>query len=94
VLKTIGFDDAQVLALVLGEALFLCALGGLSGMLLASGVMSVLANAPGINFPPMSANADVWLFAVAAMLLLTLAVGLWPALRAWRLSIVDALAGR
>jgi len=94
VLKTIGFDDMQVLALVLGEALFLCVLGGLTGMLLASGVMTVLTNAPGINFPPMNANLDVWLFALAAMGVLSLAVGLWPALRAWRLSIVDALAGR
>ncbi|MGQ0586316.1 MAG: ABC transporter permease [Gammaproteobacteria bacterium] len=94
VLKTIGFTDGQVLGLVLGEALFLVVLGGLTGMLLSMGAMYVLANAPGINFPPMNANAQVWLFAAAAMVLLSLAVGLWPALRAWRLSIVDALAGR
>jgi putative ABC transport system permease protein len=94
VLKTIGFTDGQVLGLVLSEALFLVALGGLGGMLLSMGAMYVLANAPGINFPPMNANLQVWLFAAGAMVLLTLAVGLWPALRAWRLSIVDALAGR
>jgi putative ABC transport system permease protein len=94
VLKTIGFTDRQVLGLVLGEALFLCALGGVTGMLLATGLMTAMAKVPGIAFPPMNANADVWLFAVVAMVLLSLAVGLWPALRAWRLSIVDALAGR
>jgi putative ABC transport system permease protein len=94
VLKTIGFTDGKVLGLVLAEALFLCVLGGLTGMLLSMGAMSALANIPGVNFPPMNANLQVWLFAAAAMLLLTLAVGLWPALRAWRLSIVDALAGR
>ncbi|MGH8442051.1 MAG: ABC transporter permease [Nevskiaceae bacterium] len=94
VLKTIGFTDGQVLGLVLSEALFLCVLGGMTGMLLSMGAMSALQNIPGIAFPPMNANAQVWLFALAAMVLLTLAVGLWPALRAWRLSIVDALAGR
>lgn len=93
VLKTIGFTDGQVLALVLGEALFLCVLGGLGGMLLASGAMVVLTKLP-VPFPPMSANLQVWLFAAGSVLLLSLAVGLWPALRAWRLSIVDALAGR
>ena len=94
VLKTIGFTDRQVLGLVMSEALFLCVLGGLSGMLLSMGTMSALANVPGANFPPINANLQVWLFAVAAMVLLSFAVGLWPALRAWRLSIVDALAGR
>jgi putative ABC transport system permease protein len=94
VLKTIGFTDGQVLGLVLAESLFLCVLGGLAGMLLSMGAMGALANVPGINFPPMNANLQVWLFAAGAMLLLTLAVGAWPSWRAWRLSIVDALAGR
>jgi putative ABC transport system permease protein len=94
VLKTIGFTDGHVLGLVLSEALFLCVLGGLTGMLLSVATMSGLANAPGINFPPINANLQVWLFALGAMLVLSLAVGVWPALRAWRLSIVDALAGR
>jgi len=93
VLKTIGFTDGRVLALVLSESLFLCVLGGLAGMLLSMAVMAVLAKLP-LNFPPMNANLDVWLFAAASMVLLSLLVGVWPAVRAWRLSIVDALAGR
>jgi putative ABC transport system permease protein len=93
VLKTIGFTDGRVLGLVLAESLFLCVLGGLAGMLLSVGAMAVLEKLP-LNFPPMNANLEVWLFAAAAAVLLSLAVGLWPALRAWRLSIVDALAGR
>jgi putative ABC transport system permease protein len=92
VLKTIGFTDGKVLALVLSESLFLCVLGGIVGMLLSLVAMVGLAGQPG--FPPIQANLDVWLFAVAAMVLLSLLVGLWPALRASRLSIVDALAGR
>jgi len=92
VLKTIGFTDGKVLALVLSESLFLCALGGLAGMLLSVGAMAGLAKLPG--FPAMEANLEVWLFALGSIVLLSLAVGLWPALRASRLSIVDALAGR
>ena len=93
VLKTIGFRDGQVLALVLSESLFLCVLGGLGGMLLSMAAMAVLGKLP-LNFPPMSANLDVWLFAAASMVVLSLLVGVWPAVRASRLSIVDALAGR
>lgn len=93
VLKTIGFSDRRVLALVLSEALFLCLLGGLAGMLLSLGAMGVLEKLP-LGFPALSANTEVWLFALASMVVLALLVGVWPALRASRLSIVDALAGR
>jgi putative ABC transport system permease protein len=92
VMKTIGFGDGQVLGLVFAEALLMCVLGGVAGMLLASGAMIAFANLPG--FPPMNATVDVWMFAVASMVVLSLIIGVWPAWRAWRLSIVDALAGR
>jgi putative ABC transport system permease protein len=39
-------------------------------------------------------NASVWLIGVVAIVLMSLAVGLLPAMRAMRLKIVDALAGR
>lgn len=93
VLKTIGFSDARVLALVLAESLLMCVLGGLAGMLLATGAMRVIGKLP-VSFPPMSADAGVWMIAVAAMVGLGFIVGLPPALRARRLSIVEALAGR
>jgi putative ABC transport system permease protein len=92
VLKTIGFTDRRVFGLVLAESLFLCVLGGLAGMLLSVGAMAVMSKLPG--FPPLNANLEVWLFAAGAMVGLALLVGGWPALRALRLSIVDALAGR
>lgn len=92
VMKTIGFSDGQVLGLVFAEALLMCVLGGVAGMLLASGAMTAFANLPG--FPPMNATVDVWMFAVVSMVVLSLIIGVWPAWRAWRLSIVDALAAR
>ncbi|MEK6807149.1 MAG: FtsX-like permease family protein [Pseudomonadota bacterium] len=93
VMKTIGFTDGGVLRLVLAESLFLCVLGGLAGMALASVTMRVLTTLP-TQFPPMHADLNVWLFAIGSMLGLGVIVGLPPALRARRLNIVDALAGR
>jgi putative ABC transport system permease protein len=93
VLKTIGYTDANVLGLVLAESLLLCVIGGLAGMLLSTQVMKLLGAGP-FAFPPMSADLGVWVFAVVSMLLLGLVIGLLPAYRAWRLPIVDALAGR
>lgn len=93
VLKTIGFTNERVLGLVLSESLLMCFIGGLSGMFLAIGVMKVLAKLP-LQFPPVKADLSVWLFALGSMVALGLIVGLPPALRAARLSIIDALAGR
>lgn len=92
VLKTLGFRNGTVTALVLAEALLLCAIGGLVGMGLAQLISGVLAQLP--DFPPVPVNLAVWTQALVAMVVLALAVGLPPALRAGRLRIVDALAGR
>jgi putative ABC transport system permease protein len=93
VLKTIGYTDGNVLALVLAESLLMCVIGGLAGMGLAIVAMQVISSLP-LGFPPMSADLGVWLFAIGSMIGLGLAVGTPPAIRARRLSIVDALAGR
>lgn len=93
VLKTLGFTDNAVLGFVLAETLALCAIGGLLGLALATLAGSAVAKAAG----PMLAIAvdwQVWAIGLVAIVALALAVGLLPALRARRLKIVDALAGR
>ncbi|MEO7251017.1 MAG: ABC transporter permease [Arenimonas sp.] len=90
VLKCLGFTDRTVLALVLAESLMLCLLGALIGMSLAT-ILPPLILPPEF---PIRADTGVWLFAAGAVLFLATAVGLPPALRAMRLKIVDALAGR
>jgi putative ABC transport system permease protein len=92
VLKTLGFPNGLVTALVLGEALLLCAIGGLAGMGLAQLIAAGLATRP--DFPPVPLDLRVWGQALVAIVGLALVVGLPPALRAGRLRIVDALAGR
>ena len=93
VLKTLGFTNRMVLLLVIAESLLLCVIGGLMGMGLAALVMKGLANAP-TQFPPIVADARVWYVAFASMFGVGLLVGLPPALKAMRLSIVDGLSGR
>jgi putative ABC transport system permease protein len=93
VMKTIGFTDTRVLILVLAEALLICFIGGMAGMLLAVEVMDVLGKVQQ-QFPPVVADLRVWTIALVTMPVLGLLVGLPPAWRAKRLSIVDALAGR
>jgi putative ABC transport system permease protein len=95
VLKTIGFSNRSVLGLVLGEAVLLVAIGGLLGLLLAPIAMTAATKMSGgfiqlpSNLPPES-----WITGLVLMLAFGVLAGLLPALRAMRLNIVDALAGR
>ncbi len=89
VLKCLGFTDRQVMWLVLAEAFALCLLGALAGMLMAS--VATLGLPPEF---PITTDLRVWIIAGISVLVLTLMVGLPPAMTAKRLKIVDALAGR
>lgn len=92
VLKTLGFSDTTVLGFVLAETVALCAIGGLIGLVLAT-IAGWLIAKWGIPIP-LRVEWRVWTAGIIAILLLSIAVGLLPALRAKRLKIVDALAGR
>ena len=93
VLKTLGFTDGSVLGFVLAEALALCLVGGLIGLALATMGGAMIAKGTGGQFQ-LQLDVSVWIIGVVAILLMSAAVGLLPALRAQRLKIVDALAGR
>jgi len=94
VLKTIGFSNRSVLALVLGEAVLLIVLGGVLGLLLAQVLLPAVNAGSGgrMNFPPI--GAKTWSLGLVLMIAIGLVVGYLPALRGMRLRIVDALAGR
>jgi putative ABC transport system permease protein len=93
VLKTLGFSDGSVLGFVLAEAFALVLVGGLIGLVLASIGGAMVEKATGGQFL-LELDGWVWLLGVVAIVLMSLAVGVLPALRARRLKIVDALAGR
>jgi putative ABC transport system permease protein len=90
VLKTLGFSETHVLMLVLTESLALCIAAALAGLTLAALTFPLLRQVIGVPALPV----NVILTGLGFAILLALAVGLPPALRARRLSIVDALAGR
>jgi len=93
VLKTLGFSDGAVLGFVFAEALALCLFGGLIGLVLATLAGAMVEKGSGGQFQ-LSPDLRVWLLGVTAILVMSIVVGLLPALRARRLRIVDALAGR
>lgn len=90
VLKAVGFTDAQVLGLVLAESIAIAALGGFTGL----GIATLLVSAgdptggwlPLFYFP----RADA-IIGVGLVIMLGLVTGLLPALQAGRLRIADAL---
>ena len=93
ILKTLGFSDGKVTALVLAEAVLLLILGGAVGMGAAVAAMPALNGSTGGRFPPLFVGPETWLLAAAIAAVVALVIGLPPALRANRLKIVDALSG-
>jgi len=94
VLKTIGFSNVSVLAMVLAESVLLLVLGGVIGLLLAALLIPVVSAGSGgmLNLPGVGVNS--WILGVGLMATIGLLVGSLPAWSAMRLNIVDALAGR
>jgi len=94
VLKTIGFSSPKVLALVLAESVLLLLLGGLIGLGLVSVISLVLPAMSGGMITRTHVHASSWVVGIGLAVAIGLVIGALPALRAMRLNIVDALAGR
>lgn len=94
ILKTVGFSNRRVLALVLAESVLLLVLGGIVGLILATGVDDALQARMVARLPIMPVGAPIWLRGLALMVLVGLVVGALPARHGMRLRVVDALAGR
>ncbi|MDE2150641.1 MAG: ABC transporter permease [Gammaproteobacteria bacterium] len=90
VLKTIGFSDAGVLALLFAEAALLCMSAAAVGLLLSWGFIPVLRTVTtGVRLSAWAVLPGLGIAAVLAFV-----VGLPPAIKGMRLSVADALAGR
>ncbi|NKK76261.1 ABC transporter permease [Rhizobium leguminosarum] len=89
VMKVLGFSSRRIMALILGETLFVFAAGGAGGLVLAK--LATLFAGPefGLAFTS-SALAK----SVAIIAALGLATGLLPAINAIRLPIVNAFRSR
>jgi putative ABC transport system permease protein len=89
VLKTIGFADGLVTALIFLESLFLCAFAAAIGLALARGIFALLGMWFGLSMP-----AAVLVQGFGFAVLLAMLSGLAPSLRIRRLDLITALAHR
>ncbi len=94
VLKTLGFTNGTVLGLVLAESVTLIVLGGLVGLVIAALLIPVVSAGSGGIIQLPTVQPQTWGMGLALMVGIGVVVGLLPAIRAMRLKIVDALAGR
>lgn len=92
VLKTLGFSDRAVLGIVLSESVLIMLMGGLLGLGLGWLVVQGLAQQMGSFLPGVFLSPSAMLGGVAMMIGAGILAGIFPALSAMRLSIVNALA--
>lgn len=90
VMKTVGFSDRGILALVLAESLLLAGVGGGLGLGIGA-LMIALGDPTGGYLPVFLVPARDFVLGVGLVVALGLAAGCLPALQATRLRIVEAL---
>ena len=90
VLKTLGFTDRGLMGLILAESLTFCLVSAAIGLGLAAMLFPVARQLIGFNIQA----GPLMLVGFALAVALALISGLPPAIRAMRLQVVDALAGR
>ncbi len=95
-LRTLGYSDTGVMALVFWEAALPCVTGAVLGVGVAAWVSGLLprffAQSGGIPLPTMSASVFLWAGLSAA--LVALGSSVLPALRLKQMDIATALSGR
>jgi putative ABC transport system permease protein len=93
VLKAIGFQRGRVLFLILGESCVIALIGGLVGVAVGSGMIQMAYIAAPQMFPvDLKTLAGPWMaLGVIAAGFIGIASGLFPAMKAARLSVIDGL---
>ena len=89
-LKTLGYPDGLILALVLLESVAIALVGGMIGLGIGWALISQ-GDPTGGMLPIFTLRGRDMLVGVALMIALGLLAGLLPAMNAMRLRIVDAL---
>jgi putative ABC transport system permease protein len=90
VLKTLGFTDGGLMGLILAESLTFCLVSAAIGLGVAAMLFPIARRLIGFNIQA----GPLMLTGFALAVGLALISGLPPAIRAMRLQVVDALAGR
>ena len=93
VLKTVGFRDRTVLGIVLSESILIMGIGGGLGLLLGWAIVTAISE----EFVKMiglglSMSGGTIITGILILIGAGIIAGIFPALKAMRLTIVDALA--
>jgi len=94
VLKTLGFTNRAILGIIIGEAATIALIGGIIGVLLASGLtvfVGKFAETFNSQLIGLSITLPVALFCIAVALLVGIVSSFIPALNASRTNILDSL---
>jgi putative ABC transport system permease protein len=93
VLKTLGFTRQSILSLYIGESVTVTLLGGILGCLLALGLVTAMAHAPGMGFffAGMKVTFGTLLLAIFVSAMVGFISAIVPAYHAARIGIVDGL---
>lgn len=91
VMKTLGFSDSRILALVLAESFAIAVIGGGLGLALSWTAIAAIGDPTNGFLPIFHFPARDLVAGTVLVVALGLATGLLPALQAQRLKIVDAL---
>jgi putative ABC transport system permease protein len=91
VMKTLGYSNASVTGLELGEAVLVTALGGAVGLLLAWLFSTAIGSAVAQFFPVLGMPPSTFALGAALIVVLGVAAAALPCTQAAQLKIVDAL---
>ncbi|MEO7272577.1 MAG: FtsX-like permease family protein [Vicinamibacterales bacterium] len=91
ILKTLGFSDGRILGLVLAESCLIAVVGGALGLAVSYPIVSAVAVQTNGMVPPLYLPVRDVVIGGVIIVVLGFATGLWPAVQASRLKIVDAL---
>ncbi len=91
VLKALGFDQRRIVAMVLGESVLVTVLGAALGLGLAWLLVTGLYPALARFMPAFKLTAEPVALGFVLALVLGALAGIWPAVQAMRLRVVDAL---
>lgn len=92
VLKTLGFADRSVLFVVLSESILIMLIGGLLGLGTGWILVQGLSQQMAATLPGVFLSSEAVIFAIIGMVAAGVLAGVFPAAKAMRLTIVDALA--
>jgi putative ABC transport system permease protein len=90
VLKTLGFSGKHIAGIIMGESLFISALGGILGLLLTYPLVAAFAEViPKGMFPIFQIEPITIILAVGTVLLIGVVAAIFPIQRAMRTNIVE-----